>query len=206
MLATENELFGQFNGTAIRSKTLQVIRGGAGYALKDLDGVARDAAAATVVQRASETCLILVVGIYVDVLVLLQAVEVVVLLAGADDALFNQELGVTAGRLVRLCLRLLVRATLGSVFARLDLICDLTKFLANVTARFIAVAIMAHETLHLDGVCCFDFIFGAIRGKIVQVLLRDARGRLLGSFNLEWERLDGAGDDKAVLAGTLSMI
>ena len=138
-----------------------MVRCRASDALQDLDRIARDAAAATVVQGTSEACLILIIGIYVDVLILLKTVEVIVLLAGANDAFFKQVGGVAAirravGTLRVLILNLLTGAGLRSVFALLDLFSDLTKFLAYVALRFITVAVMAHETLHLDRIC---FIF-----------------------------------------------
>lgn len=81
MLAAEDEFLGQLDGASVRAEALQVVGGGAGDALQDLHGVPRDAAAAAVVQGAPEASLVLVVGVDVDVLVGLEAVEMVVFLA-----------------------------------------------------------------------------------------------------------------------------
>ena len=89
VLAAQNVLFREFHRASVRSEALQVVRSRAGDALQDLDRVARNAATAAVVQGAPEARLVLVVCVDVNILVLLQAAEVVVLLARTDDALFD---------------------------------------------------------------------------------------------------------------------
>ena len=54
-----------------------MIAGGTSHALKDLDGVARDAAAYAVVQRASESRLATTVSVEVNVELVLQAALVI---------------------------------------------------------------------------------------------------------------------------------
>jgi len=70
-----------------------MVRRRAGHTLQDLHRVARNAAAAAVVERAPEPRLVPVVRVKVYVLVVLQALEVVVLQTGTHDALLNARLG-----------------------------------------------------------------------------------------------------------------
>jgi hypothetical protein len=55
MLSTEDILSGQFDGSSVRPKALQVIRCGTSNALQDLNRITRDAASTTVVEWTSKT-------------------------------------------------------------------------------------------------------------------------------------------------------
>jgi len=89
VLATENELLCKLDCATIRSETLEMVGGRTGNTLQDLNRVSWYTAATAVMEWATETRLILIVRVNVDVLVLLKATEVIVFLAWPNNTLLD---------------------------------------------------------------------------------------------------------------------
>lgn len=168
MLSADDQLLGQFDCTFVRPEALQMVGGGAGNTLEDLDRVARDAAATAVVKWAAEVRLILVVRVDVHIVVLTQAVEVVELETGPNDAFLDK----VGGR--RHLLRLLVVAitarnkalVFGARFGN-----DLAVVFTQVALGFIFVTTLAHEGLLSDATILFEITLRELALVLIARLL-----------------------------------
>ena len=156
MLAAQDELLCQFDGTTVGPEALEMVAGGASGALEDLDRVARDVAPIAVVQRAAESHLASVVSVELHGVVLLQAVRVEELEARPDDALLHAVVGLVVGGHVLLgnALPLLLRlALLAILLLRLlvegHLILHLAKLLADEALSKAFMAVPAHKVASL---------------------------------------------------------
>ena len=97
MLPAQDELLRQLDREPVRSEALQMIRSWTFNALQNLDGISRYSAAAAVVMRAAEAIDLLIVDVEVHVRVLLEAFQVVELVARANYALFDLFIDISLG-------------------------------------------------------------------------------------------------------------
>ena len=97
MLPAQDELLRQLDREPVRSEAFQMIRSWAFNALQNLDGISRYSAATAVVMRAAEAIDLLIVDVEVHVRVLLEAFQVVELVARANYALFDLFIDISLG-------------------------------------------------------------------------------------------------------------
>ena len=152
VLAAQDELLRQLDCTAVGPEALEMVAGGAGGALEDLDRVARDVAPVAVVQRAAESHLAAVVPVELHGVVLLQAVRVEELEARPNDALLHAIVSLIVGDHVFLrdaLPPLLSLALLSILLLRLlvegHLIFHLPELLADEALSEAFMAVPAHE-------------------------------------------------------------
>ena len=181
-----------------------MVWGGTGDTLQNLNRVAWDAAATAVMKWAAEARLILIVRVNVDVLVLLEAAEMIVFLAWTNDALLNLiwwevvarswALHNSAARLDFNLLRGHGGLVSNNLLLWLGLHSDWTKLLTYVARRLVPVAANTQEALHLDGLLRVQLLWMIIADIVILSRLQ-LQGEWFSRLGLLEDRLDGAWHD-----------